>query len=112
MIGIDFVSIKRIQRIIECPVRKTLFIQKLFSLGEAIPHERIKDASFYAGRWAAKEASFKAAQPSCGLFSWMKLSKVISATKIQSHLGHLVSISISHDDDYAVAIAFLPPDQS
>lgn len=58
-IGIDMVSIHEIQRIIKCT--NDVFVKRTFTPKEQEEGEKEKDpASYYAGRFAVKEAVFKA----------------------------------------------------
>ena len=54
--GIDIVSIKRIQEILNSPKRKR-FLKKVFSLNEINDAKsKENEAQFFSGRFAAKEA--------------------------------------------------------
>jgi phosphopantetheine--protein transferase-like protein len=98
MIGIDIVNIRRFQ------TKSIKFFSKIFSDKELLEaknnlHEKL------AGKWAAKEAAFKA-----GIIKVNKEIEILTINKKPSiiidgkNTNHM--ISISHDGDYATAIVF------
>lgn len=114
-IGTDIAAIPRFQRLLDKP--ETSFFAKTFSERErAIGHT----ASFFAGRFAAKEAVFKALGPLTKnkSFDWriietlrnedgspyIFLSEELSSIMKEAEVDTL-HISISHEKDYAVAFA-------
>lgn len=111
MIGIDIVSIKRIERFIERFGEKGLL---RFLTPKEI--ELIKSPKSAAGFWAAKEAVAKAV--GCGIskeFSFFDIiiykdkrgaPKVKLSQKVKDYFCiKECNISISHDGDYAIAVA-------
>lgn len=97
MIGIDIISISRFKN------KSDSFINKIFSNKEI---QEAKSSNFYeklAGKWAAKEAAFKAGLIYANkeieiLTEDLKPTIYINGQK-QNHL-----ISISHERKYAVAV--------
>lgn len=113
MIGIDVVSIVRIKRI--CEKNGFVFLDKFLGSCEI---EMAKTPQTIAGFWAAKEAVSKAI--GCGICSKLsfkdieikKTSKnkpyvVLSKKAQETHGIQRVEISITHDRDLAIAVAFL-----
>ena len=110
MIGIDITVISRIEKMIEKWGEKALFrflTQKEIMLG--------KNASTYAGFWAAKEAASKAIGTGIGAkcnFMDIKLSKSKSGQpqiKYKKYLREEFNIksshvSITHDGGFAIAV--------
>lgn len=114
MIGVDITRISRFRRLYK--KFNHVLVSKIMN------PEEIKDKTitpqFLAGRWAAKEAIAKAL--GTGFHSQLKPSDIVILNhtsgkpyvRIQSDLPQNnfnmdVAISISHDGDYAVAVAFL-----
>ncbi|SDN15900.1 holo-[acyl-carrier protein] synthase [Daejeonella rubra] len=94
------------------------FKRKVYTSNELAYCERFDDSIIrYASTWAAKEAVYKALKqfdPSA--ISWKKIE--ISREKIAGKpaaiihgqkLNYTISLSISHDGEYAWAIALLMP---
>ena len=113
MIGIDTVKIARIERMKECFGNKAL---KRF-----LDEDEIKLASSstsHAGYWAAKEAISKALgvgiSAKCGFFD-IKLHKDHKNAPYFTLSKHIIkefevtntSLSITHDGEYAVAVAHI-----
>lgn len=99
MIGIDIVEINRFRN------KSDNFIKKIFSDRELKEVKMNNLCQKLAGKWAAKEAAYKA-----GI---LKINKEIEILTINNkplividgkNTNHLVSIS--HDGDYATAIVF------
>lgn len=98
MIGIDIVNIKRFKS------KSINFFNKIFSDKELLEsknnlHEKL------AGKWAAKEAAFKAGinkiNKEIEILNVNDRPRIFVNRKITNHL-----LSISHDGDYAAAIVF------
>lgn len=99
MIGIDIIDISRLKK------KSNTFFNKIFSKREL---QEAKSANFYekiAGKWAAKEAAYKAGLIYANkdieiLNNNLKPTIYINGTK-QNHL-----VSISHEKKYAVAVVW------
>lgn len=98
MIGIDIVNIRRFKS------KSIKFFSKIFSDKELLEaknnlHEKL------AGKWAAKEAAFKAglnyANHDIEILTFNEKPYIIINGQKTNHM-----ISISHDNDYATAIVF------
>ena len=98
MIGIDIVNIRRFKS------KSIKFFSKIFSDKELLEaknnlHEKL------AGKWAAKEAAFKAglnyANHDIDILTFNEKPYIIINGQKTNHM-----ISISHDNDYATAIVF------
>lgn len=96
MIGCDIVEIKRFKKNLNG------FVRKILSDAEQIEYDKSPNKIQYiAGRWAAKEAIFKA-------------SKIKNAIVLNNSDGSpyvfddsKIKISISHEKNYAIAVAIL-----
>lgn len=111
MLGIDLIKISRIEAFYERFGDKAL--EKFLSPQEIA---NTKNTSSYAGLWAAKEAVAKALglgiSKECG-FHDIKIHKNSSGAPYFTLSAHLVSrfsitqsaLSITHDGDYAIAVA-------
>ena len=116
--GIDIVEIKRISEAIERNAGS--FLDRVYTPQEQAEGKTRKRAAmaYYAGRWAAKEACAKAL--GCGIGENCSLTD-ISVTQLQSGApalelsgnaaeylrkigGKRVFVSISHEENYAVAM--------
>lgn len=116
-IGIDVVDISRIERLAE--KYKNQFLKKVFTLSEIEYCEKMaRPAVHYAGRWAAKEAFYKALPLSCQKSSTWKSIEIkviergkpvitICSERLQELLkGEGIAIchvSISHEKKYCMA---------
>jgi len=96
MIGIDIVNIKRFKN------KSIKFFNKIFSNQEILE----SNSNLYeklAGKWAAKEAAFKAglnyANHEIEILTFDKKPHIIINGEKTNHM-----VSISHDNDYATAI--------
>ena len=108
MIGIDIVKISRIEKIYN--KFGINFLKKIFTENE------IKDIEKYsnfkrkiekiAGKFAAKEAIFKASKKSFS-FKDIEIISDISGAPFCIVKNFHIDISISHDTDYVVAVAHL-----
>jgi holo-[acyl-carrier protein] synthase len=96
MIGIDITNINRFKKNMDRLADKILTVEELSEYNQS------KNKSNYlAGRWACKEAVFKAT----GLDDVCVLSKTDGKPFIKDH--HDIEISISHDREFAIAVAIL-----
>lgn len=100
MIGIDIIDIERLKK------QKKSFFNKVFTDKEL---KETNENNFYAklaGKWAAKEALYKA-----GLRLANKEIEILSIENkpvlFVDNKKQNCFISISHEKDYAVAVAFL-----
>lgn len=102
-IGIDIVSIARIQELMERPA----FVKRTLT-----PRERLRELTpqYVAGRWAAKEAARKCLPE---LKGWQEIeilngdSGEPAASSAAIPPKARLHISISHDREYATAVAVL-----
>ncbi len=100
-IGTDLVSIERIEGVLK---RHPQFAEKILTRAE---RERANTPSYLAGRWAAKEAIYKA----IGHLNWHEIEVVgksrPTARLLVSHpLGPVhIELSISHERELALAFA-------
>jgi len=98
MIGIDIISVKRFKH------KNEKFLQKIFSKKELF--EAKNNLEKLAGKWAAKEAAYKA-----GLHYANHEIEILSENcKPFVFINGVKSdaqISISHDNHYATAIVFI-----
>jgi len=110
MIGIDLIKIERMQKMIERFGDKAL---KRFLSQEEILH--VKNPKNAAGFWAAKEACSKALGVGIGKecnFHDISISKsvkgapfiTLSQRLIKEFQIEDISLSITHDGDYAIAV--------
>lgn len=113
MIGIDVVSIDRIEKLIDRFGEKGL--AKFLSESEV---KLVNSAKTAAGFWATKEAISKALK--CGIGSTLSFHDIIiSKTNLNAPIADLskkakefhgikeVSVSITHDAGLAIAVAFI-----
>ena len=100
MIGVDLVYIPEFQARLESG--GTALLEKLFNL------EEIRSASpeHLAGVWAAKEAVRKTISKAPENWTDIRITYDHNGKPAASYAGHLYEISISHQGDYAVAVAF------
>jgi holo-[acyl-carrier protein] synthase len=110
MVGVDIVSISRVQNSIDKFGDK--FLDRFLSKKEK---KLIKTTSNVAGFWAAKEAASKAIGTGIGIncsFLDIKLSKTDKNAPILKYKKKLrkrynikqSSVSITHDGDFAIAV--------
>jgi holo-[acyl-carrier protein] synthase len=121
--GIDIVEISRIKRLITRYEKQ--FKEKVFT-GPEITYCNAKAAPeiHYAGRWAVKEAFYKALPESCQKHSFWKSIEIIPSGEmsgkpkirictdiLQEHLEkeeiHSFHLSISHERKYCIASVIL-----
>ena len=115
-IGVDIIKIERIDRVIR--LHPSRFLNKVFTKLEQDNAPKSKAiSSYYAGRWAAKEAAYKSLQASLEQgISWkdFEIEKSTSGAPVlnlsgraKKHAENLkiekVHLSISHEKDYAIA---------
>ena len=105
MIGIDMVYIPRVQKIVDR--RGETFLEKVFSREERCSLRM--DAAHIAGRFAAKEAMAKALGE--GIFKVGMKNLIVEIDDRGRPYGRykdrIFQLSISHEKDYAVAVARL-----
>jgi holo-[acyl-carrier protein] synthase len=122
-IGVDIVSVKRIRDNIE--QHGDAYLHKIFTSDEiAYCTTKAKPALYFAGTFAAKEAVWKALQlPGDSEVLWKEIEighipqkspNVILDYKVKELLEkklepYKLNLSISHCDDYAVAMAIVVP---
>lgn len=121
-IGIDIVEIRRLERNIKRFGDN--FLKKVFTDNEIIEcKNRFDAASRFAGRWAVKEAFYKALPLECQKFSLWKSIEILKIDKtnkpvvevldeklkkkLRAHKIRISHCSISHEQNYCVAIAVL-----
>jgi holo-[acyl-carrier protein] synthase len=93
MIGCDIVKISRLSLDMH---------DKILTIDEQNEyHSRYNKELYLAGRWAAKEAIFKA----CGIKENLSILTDIDGKPYVKE-DRSIEISISHDTDYAIAVAF------
>lgn len=97
MIGIDIIAVRRFKK------KNKSFLNKVFSTRELTETKNNNES--LAGKWAAKEAAFKAglkyANHEIEILSENKKPYIFINGEKTNHL-----VSISHDRDYATAIVF------
>ncbi len=121
-IGTDIVSIARIKLMIEKYGDK--FTNKVFTDKE-IEHSRSKAVPeiYLSGRWAAKEAFYKALPPECQSYSGWKSIQIISEEDGRRPVIHILAnelndvlkknsisnihLSISHERDHCTAVVLM-----
>ena len=99
MIGIDIVEIKRFKN------KKDSFFNKIFSEKEIAETTKSNMHQKLAGKWAAKEAAYKA-----GISYMNKDIEILTENRrpvIYVHgLKDNAMVSISHEKEYATAVVF------
>ena len=99
MIGIDIVEIKRFKN------KKDPFFNKIFSEKEIAETTKFNMHQKLAGKWAAKEAAYKA-----GISYMNKDIEILTENRrpvIYVHgLKDNAMVSISHEKEYATAVVF------
>jgi holo-[acyl-carrier protein] synthase len=121
-IGTDIVEIQRIKKLVE--KYGDQFLNKVFTEAEIVFCKAKANPSIhFAGRWAAKEAFYKALPLTCQpLSSWKSVQVISSGISgmplieiCSSMLQHQIAkesvshfhISISHEQAYCIAFALL-----
>lgn len=104
--GVDIVSVARIERALSRFGEQ--FVARILTPEEGALYRKRKDGvQFLAGRFAAKEAIYKSA----GIpdLTWQRVSVLPEQKKpvvrIDGHLRQDIQISISHEKEYAIALA-------
>ncbi|MEN3033610.1 MAG: holo-ACP synthase [Aquificaceae bacterium] len=112
MIGVDIIYIPRIKKALERHGER--FLKRVFSEEELRLCLVFKEPEkCLAGRWACKEAIFKAVYVSTGIKLNLKQIEVIKGkegepiVKIRKSITTRIKVSISHDGDYAIAVAYV-----
>ncbi len=107
-IGTDIISINRIAQL----KNKEAFIKKILSQQEIAVYETFKSPKrqqeFLAGRFAAKEALYKALGARCEGYEYTDfviLNEVNGAPYLAAPLMKGIHLSISHCEEYATAFA-------
>ena len=112
--GIDIIEIDRMAE----SIKKPGFLEKIFTKNEIALCTRKNEAEFYAGRFAATEAIYKALSQRAGFekIDWLDM-EILSAENGRPVLNFLngsikrfenkMDISISHNKTTSVAIAVL-----
>lgn len=97
MIGCDITLVTRFDEDIEYKANKILTQSEIIEF-----RSTVNQRNYLAGRWAAKEAIFKAT----GL---TQNFSILTRPTGQPYVAELdsISVSISHDGDYAMAVACL-----
>ena len=105
-IGVDIVEFDRISRVFD----NGKFVDKILSDKEKKVFTSIKNEKrkleFLAGRWAAKEAIYKAAPDLCinkAFKDFSILNHESGAPYLDEPLGSQIMITISHSENYVVA---------
>ena len=112
--GIDIIEIDRIAE----SIKKPEFLKKIFTEKEIELCTRKNKAEFFAGRFAAKEAIFKALSQRAGLekINWLDI-EILAAENGRPILNFLhggikrfenkMDVSISHNKSNSIAVAVL-----
>lgn len=105
-VGCDIVEIKRMQIFLENKKKLVFLSQREKELCKNYPLER--KAEWLAGRFAAKEAIFKAihTQFQCTIFDFEILANE-DGSPVCHIDGYTIHISISHEKEYAIAYALV-----
>jgi holo-[acyl-carrier protein] synthase len=120
--GVDIVDIRRIENLITR--YGEYFLTKVYSAAERLYCEKMaRSALHFAGRWAAKEAFYKALPETCqAISSWQSIEIVPSPPKKQPIINILdpqllaamqdeniatCFVTISHEKEYCVANVLL-----
>ena len=112
MVGIDLVRIPRFRRTLQGPYKATL-VSIVFSEAELAPFPypfSEKAIRSLAGRFAIKEAVIKASDGRLSLADLRKIETYATPNgaiqvRVQGMKGLVFAVSLSHDGEYAVAIA-------
>lgn len=118
-VGADILDVRRVRRILEGPSAES-FLRRTFTPVEVAEAQARGDrVCFLAGRFAAKEAVFKSLGVACTREDDprdIEVSTALDGTPVVRLGGHLgvataargvgcVSLSLSYDGDYVVAVA-------
>lgn len=112
MIGVDIVEVARIKQAIE--KQGQLFLNRIFTQNEQVYCNKFKSKEAqYAGRFAAKEAVAKLIQQGPKDF-WLDIEVIKNehgapliqlSDRLARLYPHTIALSISHEKNYAVAVA-------
>ena len=114
-IGIDIVEVPRIAE----KIRDPKFLQRIFTPAEIEECQKLAHAEqAFAARFAAKEAVGKALGTGIGgKLSWQDVEILrtetgsptvnLSHSAIEQHNNPIIKISLSHTENYAVAVAII-----
>ena len=107
--GIDLVSIKRFEKFID----NESFLNSIFNTEEIIYIKKHKKLDTIAGMFAAKEAMLKSIKKGINNYSLKDIEIIHDSNKAPSFIfynelkeynNYNISLSISHDGDYAIAL--------
>lgn len=103
-IGCDIVKIKRIEKAMEKEGFRRILSQEEQQIFDTLSRQR--QVEWLAGRFAAKEAVYKAVHKHCDcVLSQITIASDASGAPICSIEGLHVEVSISHEEEYAIAYA-------
>lgn len=106
MIGVDIVNIQRISKM----KQKDAFVQRVLTPDEQLTYKSLGDLKrkdqWLAGRFAAKEAIIKALPQDVSSYQDINITQV-NKKLVCDVQNVLVHVTISHEDDYAVAFAMI-----
>ena len=109
--GVDIVSVKRIEKVLS-KFGET-FLSRILTPEELTLYRKRKDKlQFLAGRFAAKEAIYKAA----GIpdLTWQRVAVLPEKRRpvvwIDGKQRQDIQVSISHEKEYAIAFAIFNPE--
>ena len=102
-IGLDIVHMPRFEN-------KATLAKRILSPGEYLIYEKRADkVKFLSGRFAAKEAFLKAVRGGFGQIAFSHISVLYDTLGVPylEYKGARYDVSISHDGEYAIAIAYV-----
>lgn len=104
MIGIDMVRIQRIAQV----KQRDMFIKRILTLDEQEIYYNLstlrRQNEWLAGRFALKESIIKAVD---GFISMSDINIQVNNRKLSFVFNEqILQLSVSHDKDYAIAVAF------
>lgn len=113
-IGTDIVEIKRIE---QAYVKHSQFVKRILTPKELLLFERLQGSrrfSFLAGRFSAKEAYSKAVGCGIGRLKFTDI-EILSGSQGKPYLSsgpliESVKVSISHSQDFAIAMVIIDLD--
>jgi phosphopantetheine--protein transferase-like protein len=101
-IGVDIISVERIKKLLlnKRAKERVFTVDEMKDLGD--------NAMRLAGRWAAKEAYFKASGQKC---DWLEI-EILNKKNGEPYFSKPeniknISLSISHESEYAVAMVII-----
>lgn len=101
-IGVDIVDVSRIER----SLKNEGFVQSVFTKDEILNCHGIKE-EYFAGRFAAKEAVFKALNEKVDLRKIEILNNKDGSPYVNYPRINNIHLSISHDADKAIAFCVI-----